>query len=88
MRPTDQLQTTDLDQAAAIMAGTGTRPNIHRQSGDSLVSFAFEASEEHQHIALAYSTGALHQPVKRFAACRAWLYRQARKAMQGGVWVG
>jgi len=77
-RPTEFYQTTDIDLAAAIMTATGRQPEMYRQPGQSLVSFEFTNDETIIAVVMAYSGGELAQPVKRFAACRAWLYRQAR----------
>ncbi len=60
------------------MTATNRQPEIFRQPGHALISFEFSTDEEIQAIVLAYASGELVQPVKRFAACRAWLYRQAK----------
>lgn len=75
---TAECQTSDIDLCAAIMTATGRIPSILRQPGQALVSFEFKDDEETRAVIMAYATGELMQPVKRFAACRAWLYRQAR----------
>jgi hypothetical protein len=76
-RPKD-FQTTDIDLAAAIMTATGSQPGIVLQPGQTLVTFEFEDDETSRSIIIAYATGELRQSVKRFAACRAWLYRQTK----------
>ncbi|QXE86613.1 hypothetical protein KP003_20050 [Geomonas nitrogeniifigens] len=75
---TRSTSTKDIDLCAAIMTATDRIPSILRQSGQALVSFEFKDNEETRAVIMAYATGELMQPVKRFAACRAWLYRQAR----------
>ena len=76
-RPAES-QTSDIDLSAAIMTATGRKPAIFRQPGQALVSFEFKDDDESRAVIIAYATGELVQPVKRFAACRAWLYRQAK----------
>lgn len=71
-------QTSDIDLSAAIMTATGRTPAIYRQPGQALVTFEFKDDDESRAVIVAYATGELVQPVKRFAACRAWLYRQAK----------
>jgi hypothetical protein len=73
-----EFQTPDIDLSAAIMTATGKTPSIFRQPGQALVSFEFKDDDETTAVIVAYATGELVQPVKRFAACRAWLYRQAK----------
>lgn len=73
-----EFQTEDLDLAAAIMNATGRQPEIFQQPGRALISFEFPDDEATRTIIIAYAGGELVQPVKRFAACRAWLYRQAK----------
>lgn len=76
-RPAES-QTSDIDLSAAIMTATGRTPTIYRQTGQVLVSFEFKDDDESRAVIYAYATGELVLPVKRFAACRAWLYRQAK----------
>jgi len=73
-----EFSTVDLDLAAAIMTATDKQPEVFQQPGQSLVSFEFPYDKPTQTTILAYSGGELVQPVKRFAACRAWLYRRAK----------
>lgn len=77
LRPTD-FETTDIDLAAAIMTATGERPEISRDPGRGLGVFHFPAVDAVHAVALSYASGELALPVRRFAACRAWLYRQVR----------
>jgi hypothetical protein len=74
-RPTE---TTDLDLAAAIMTATDRQPTVILQPGKPLATFEFTDDEFTRTIIIAYATGELVQPVKRFAACRAWLFRQTK----------
>ena len=76
-RPTE-LQTSDIDLAAAIMTGTGKQPGVYQQPGQQLVTFEFVDTDAIRSIIMEYATGELVQPVKRFSASRAWLYRQAK----------
>lgn len=78
-----EFQTTDLDLSAAIMTATGRQPHILQVSGQPLVSFQFPNDETTMAIVISYASGDLVQPVKRFAACRTWLYRQARGRRHG-----
>lgn len=77
MRQTE-FQTSDLDLSAAIMAATGDPRSVFRQQGRLLVTFVFADNEVTRALIIAYATVGLIQPDKRFAACSAWLYRQAR----------
>jgi hypothetical protein len=79
MRQTE-FQTTDLDLAAAIMTATGKQPKIVQLVGKALITFEFQDDETTRAAIIAYASGELAQPVKRFATCRAWLYRQAKRA--------
>jgi hypothetical protein len=76
-RPTE-FQTSDIDLAAAIMTATGRQPEVFQQSGRQLITFEFFDDEATRTIIIAYASGELVQPVKRFAACRAWLYRRTK----------
>lgn len=76
-RPTE-FQTSDLDLAAAIMTATGRQPEVFLQPGRQLITFEFFDDEATRSIIIAYAGGELMQSVKRFAACRAWLYRQTK----------
>ncbi|MBJ6725407.1 hypothetical protein [Geomesophilobacter sediminis] len=71
------FETADLDLTAAIMTGTGNPPVIGHQR-DGLVIFEFIDNEVTRAIVIAFATGQLVQPVKRFAAARAWLFRQVK----------
>ena len=76
-RPSE-FQTSDLDLAAAIMVATGRQPEVFQQPGRALITFEFPDDEATRSVIIAYAAGELVQPVRRFAACRAWLYRQAK----------
>lgn len=73
-----EFQTEDLDLVAAIMTATGREPVMYRKAGTNLITFEVAEDEQARAILLAYATGELILPVKRFAACRAWLYRKAK----------
>lgn len=73
------ITTTDIDLAAAYLAITGRKPTVHYSPGDALVSFRFFIDEPTREVIIAYGTGDLTVNCKRFAACRAWLYRQAKE---------
>ncbi|WP_224983010.1 hypothetical protein [Geomonas agri] len=77
-----EFQTTDIDLSATIMTATGKMPAILRQPGKALVTFEFSDDDATRAIVFTYATGELVQPVKRFSACRAWLYRQAKGGRQ------
>jgi hypothetical protein len=70
--------TTDFDLGAVYMVLTGRQPAVFRQPGDDLVSIEMVYDDTTRDIMLAYAGGALMVNVKRFAACRAWIYRQAK----------
>lgn len=76
-RPSE-FETSDIDLAAAIMTASNKQPVVVRHPGAPLVSFQFPNDEASYAVIVAYATGELCQPVKRFAACRANLYRQAK----------
>lgn len=76
-----EFPTSDLDLAAAIMTATGRQPAICRHPGRDLVTFEYKDDEAVRTIVLSYAGCELAQPVKRFAACRAWLYRQAKSTV-------
>lgn len=71
-----EFQASDL--SAAVMVATGHLPEVFRQPGRPLVTFEFEDNDVTRAIIIAYASGNLVLPVKRFAACCAWLYRQAK----------
>lgn len=70
--------TNDFDLGAVYMVSTGRQPTVFRQPGDSLVSIRMVNDEVTENLMIAYAGGFLMVNVKRFAACRAWIYRQAR----------
>lgn len=77
-----EFQTENLDLAAAILTATGKQPEIFRQTGRPLICFEFLDDEATRATIIAYACGDLVQPVKRFSASRAWLYRQARTTLR------
>ena len=78
-RQTAIQKTHDLDYAAAYMVATGRQPVMYRESGAALVTIELVEDDTTHSLMLAYAAGELVLNVKRFAACRAWLYRQARE---------
>ena len=82
MRDAD-LQTSDIDLAAAIMTATGKKPATIRP-GRELVEFSFPMNEATQAVALRYAAGTLHQEVRRYANFRRWLYGQVRAVAASG----
>jgi hypothetical protein len=72
------IETNDIDLAAVYMVATGRKPGMYREPGDDLVTFHMPSDEATRNVMLEYATGGLKLNVKRFSACRAWLYRQAR----------
>lgn len=72
------IQTTDFDLAACYMLFTGRQPVVFRQPGDTLTTVEMADAEDTRRLLLEYAAGSLMVNVKRFAACRAWIYRQAK----------
>lgn len=70
--------TTDFDLGAAYMVITGRQPSIFRQPGNILTSIEMVDDDATRNLMIAYAGGDLMVSVKRFAACRAWIYRQAK----------
>jgi hypothetical protein len=77
-RPPD-IETNDLDLAAIYKTITRRNPTMYRESGDSLVTFVMPSDEITRNVILQYAAGTLELNVRRFASCRAWLYRQTRE---------
>jgi len=77
-----EFQTSDLDLAAAIMSVTGKQPEIFRQPGREFISFEFPDDEVIRRIIIDYAGGELVKPVRRFAACRSWLYRKVKDCVR------
>jgi hypothetical protein len=75
------IETNDIDLAAVYIVVTGRKPTMYREPGDRLATFTMPPDEQTREVMLAYATGTLKVNVKRFAACRAWLYRQAKGVM-------
>ena len=78
-RQTDIQTTQDLDLGAAYMVVSGRQPVLYREPGNSLVSIELIDGELTRELMLSYATGKLVLNIKRFASCRAWLYRQAKE---------
>jgi hypothetical protein len=70
--------TTDFDLGATYMESTGRQPVPCRQPGDHLISLELINDDVTRNLMIAYASGNLMVNVKRFAACRAWIYRQAK----------
>ena len=77
-RPTAKQTTHDFDLGAAYMVVTGRQPAMYREPGDTLVTIELIEDDATHSLMLSYAAGELVLNVKRFAACRAWLYRQAK----------
>lgn len=73
------FETSELPIAAAIMTATDRQPEVFRQPGRPLVIFEFPDDELTRNIVLAYVSGDLCLPVKRFEQRRSWLYRRAKE---------
>jgi hypothetical protein len=78
MKRPSEFETEDIDLAAAIVTATGRVPGICQKVREELVTFIFHDDETVRTVIVAYAGGGLTQPVKRFAACRSWLYRKAK----------
>jgi hypothetical protein len=78
IRSTAFQTTTDLDLGAVYMVNTGRQPAVFRQPGDALVTIELVNDDVTRDLMIAYAGGDLMVNVKRFAACRAWIYRQAK----------
>lgn len=74
----EEFRTVDLDLAAVIQTDTFKDPEVFKQPGQSLVSFVFPNNPRTQAIVMSYASGDLVLNVKRFASCRARLYRLAK----------
>lgn len=74
--------TTDFDLGATYMVITGRQPAVFRQPGDALTTIELVNDDVTRDLMIAYAGGDLMVNVKRFAACRAWIYRQAKAVKQ------
>ena len=79
----EEIRTTDINLAAAIMTATNLKP-AKIAKGSELVEFTFPANEKTKGVALKYAAGTLTQEVRRLMANRSWLYRQAREVTRSG----
>lgn len=77
-RQTAFQTTTDFDLGATYMSVTGRQPAVFREPGNTLVSIEMVNDNVTRDLMIAYALGDLMVNVKRFAACRAWIYRQAK----------
>lgn len=73
------ISTHDLDLAAARMTITGEQPSVYLQRGDSLATFDLPDDEITRQILVDYATGSLMLNVKRFAACRNFLFKKLKE---------
>jgi len=80
-RLTDYQTTTDLDLGAAYMVVTGRQPHVVHSHDDKLASIEMVDDAVTRQLMLAYACGQLALNIKRFATCRAWLYRQVKEVM-------
>ena len=77
-----EFQTTnDIDLGAVYMVVTGRQPHVIRNHDDRLASIEMIDDAVTRQLMLAYASGQLALNIKRFATCRAWLYRQVREVM-------
>lgn len=79
--------TTDFDLGAAYMVITGRKPAILHEPGGALTKIKMVNDDATLDVMCDYAAGTLMVNVRRFAACRAWIYRQAKaikEHRQGG----
>lgn len=77
-RQTAIQKTHDFDLGAAYMVITGRQPAMYREPGETLVTIELIGDEATLSLMVAYAAGDLTLNIRRFASCRAWLYRQAK----------
>lgn len=85
MRHQDTLTTTDLDLMAAIMAATGRTPSVYLQPGASLAVAELHLDETAESAVVDYAAATLVVNARRYAACRAFLYRETRRVCRSGI---
>lgn len=76
------IETNDIDLAAVYMTTTGLKPILHLTPETVFVTFQMPSDETTRNVMVAYAAGTLELNVKRFAACRSWLYRQTREVLK------
>jgi len=74
----NQIVTHDLDLGALFMVETDRMPGIFREPGNPLVTLSMPNDEATRDLMIAYASGTLKVDVKKFASCRAWLFRQVK----------
>jgi hypothetical protein len=72
------IETTDFDLGACYLMFTDRHPTIFRQPGNNLTTVEMLDDAATRNLMMQYAAGTLMVNVKRFAACRAWIYRQAK----------
>lgn len=72
------ISTHDIELAAARMTITGEQPNTYLQPGDSLATFDLPDDDITQQLLNQYATGSLILNIKRFAACRNFLFKKLK----------
>lgn len=75
----NQIVTHDLDLGAIYMVVTDRTPYIFREPDNPLVTLAMPNDDTTRDVMIAYASGELTFNIKKFAACRAWLYRRVRE---------
>lgn len=78
-RQTDiQITTQDIDLGASYMVITGRQPEVVHYPGDELTSIEMVNDSVTRGLILTYTSGQLALNIKKFSACRAWLYRRIK----------
>lgn len=77
------VRTTDIELASAYMALTGEQPSVYQQPGQSLKTFDLEDSEITRQLLNDYATGTLSLNIKRFTACRNFLFKKVKEVRHG-----
>lgn len=76
---TRHISTHDIDLAAARMVITGRQPSVYLQPGDSLATFDLVDDDIMRQLLNEYATGTLVLNVRRFAACRNFLFKKLKE---------
>ena len=72
------ISTHDIDLAASYMTITDKLPPVYLQPGDTLATFDLPDDEITRQILSNYATSTLMVSAKRFATCRAFLFKQIK----------
>jgi hypothetical protein len=83
MKRHENIITTDIELAAALMTATNKKP-FNIRPGKELVEFSYPNNEITSEATMKYATSTLCQEVRRLATCRTWLYRQVRDVARSG----